>query len=340
VQSIGESRRPLAILAMSERSLADVFSADALARLERTVQLIGPRPVRDFRSLPARDALHRAEIMITGWNAPTVDAAVVDAAPRLAAIVHSAGTVKTFLADDVFRRGIRVSSSAAANAIPVAEFTFASIVFGLKRAGRFAAQLRTTHSTRDTSGMPALGTNDVTIGLVGASRVGREVIRLLRGMHVHVLVSDPFLDVAEADRLGIELVDLDDLCVRSHVLSLHAPLTTDTRGLIGERELALMRDGAVVVNTARGPLIDTEALTAELVTGRLDAYLDVTDPEPLPPDSPLYTLPNVTLTPHIAGALGNEVHRLGDLAVDELERLACGRALEHEVHYADLVRLA
>lgn len=335
-----EGARMPAILAMSEASLAEVFSTRALARLERAVELIGPRPIVEFDSPASRAALAKARIMITGWNPPRVDGKVIDAAPNLHAIVHSAGTVKTFLSEDVLLRGIRVSSCAAANAIPVAEFTFASIVFGLKRAGRFSARLRETHSARDATGMPPIGASGVTIGLVGASRVGREVVRLLRNIDVRILVSDPYLPHAEASALGIELTTLDDLCRRSDVLSLHAPLTAETRGLIGERQLALLHDGAVVINTARGQLIDTVALTAQLVSGRLDAYLDVTDPEPLPEDSPLYELPNVTLTPHIAGALGNEVVRLGDLAVDEIERLVFGAPLQHEIRHADLARIA
>ncbi|MHA7984912.1 hydroxyacid dehydrogenase [Rathayibacter sp. CAU 1779] len=329
-----------AILAMSGPSLAEVFSPRALARLERAVEIVGPRPITEFRSAEARAALASARLMVTGWNAPRVDAAVVAAAPNLRAIVHAAGTVKTFLSEDVFRSGIRVSSCAAANAIPVAEFTFASIVFGLKRVGRFSARLRSTHAPRDVAGLPPIGASGVTIGLIGASRVGREVIRLLSGLDVRVLVSDPYLPEADAALLGIELTDLHDLCRRSDVLSLHAPLTPETRRIIGAHELALLRDGAVVINTARGPLIDTTALTAELVSGRLDAYLDVTDPEPLPEGSPLYDLPNVTLTPHIAGALGNEVLRLGDLAVDEIERLVFGAPLKHEIRHGDLARIA
>ncbi|WP_022900071.1 hydroxyacid dehydrogenase [Humibacter albus] len=334
------STRPSAILAMTPESLADVFSPTARARLERTVTLIGPQPVTDFAHEHARSALQEAQIMITGWEAPPIDVDVIDAAPRLRAIVHAAGTVKTFLSREVFSRGIRVSSCAAMNAIPVAEFTVACIVFGLKRASVFAARLRQTHGVRSTEGMHPIGTNGVTAGLVGASRVGREVIRLLREYDVRVLVSDPYLSDIEALRLGVERVPLPELCRRSDVLSVHAPANESTLGMIGAEELALLHDGAVVINTARGQLIDADALTAELVSGRLDAYLDVTDPEPLPAGSPLYTLPNVVVTPHIAGALGNEVHRLGDLAVDEVARAVTGLPFEHEVRVSDLAHIA
>ena len=337
---MGTTTKPPAILVMSTEALADVFSPAARARLESAVTLTGPQPITSFESALARAALRDAEVMITGWDAPKIDGAILDQAPRLSAIVHSAGTVKTFLSDDVFSHGVRVTTSAAMNAIPVAEFTVACLVFGLKRANRFAARLSATHSSRDASGMPPIGMNGVTIGLVGASRVGREVIRLLRAFDVRILVSDPYLTDDEAARLGVTSTTLDDLCRLSDAVSLHAPSNESTRGMLDAARLALLRDGAVIVNTARGTLIDTAALAPELTSGRLDAYLDVTDPEPLPADSPLYRLPNVTLTPHIAGALGNEVHRLGDLAVDEVLRLVAGLPLEHEVHPTDLAHIA
>lgn len=332
--------RPTAVVVMAEESFAEVFSAQALARLRSVVDLVGPLPIVDFDAPAARAALRDATVMLTGWGTPRIDAAVLDLCPRLEVLAHTAGTVKTFLDQEAFRRGIRVSTAASANATPVAEFTFAAIVFGLKRASRFADQLRTTRHRRSVAGVPPIGANGVTIGILGASRVGREVIRLVRLLHARILVCDPYLTAEEAQRLGVEAVPLDELCRRSDVLTLHAPSTPDTRHIISARELALLRDGAVIVNTARGALIDTAALAAEAVTGRLDAYLDVTDPEPLPEGSPLYSLPNVVLTPHIAGALGNEIHRLGDSAVREVEHYVGRGTLVHELRADELAYTA
>jgi phosphoglycerate dehydrogenase-like enzyme len=332
--------RPRAVVVMAEESFLEVFTADALARLRTAVDLVGPLPITDFDAPSALAALREATVMVTGWGTPRIDTAVLDLAPRLEVVAHTAGTVKTFLDAEAFRRGIRVSTAAAANATPVAEFTFAAIVFGLKRASRFAEQLRTTKRHRSVDGVPPIGTNGVTIGILGASRVGREVIRLVRLLQARILVCDPYLMPEEAGRLGVEVVALDELCRRSDVLTLHAPSTPDTRHIISARELALLRDGAVIVNTARGALIDTDALAAEAETGRLDAYLDVTDPEPLPVGSPLYSLPNVVLTPHIAGALGNEIHRLGDSAVREVEHYVGRGTLVHELRADELAYTA
>ena len=121
---------------------------------------------------------------------------------------------------------------------------------------------------------------------------------------------------------------------------VHAPELPSTRHLVNAERLARMRDGAWLVNTARGSLVDTDALTPECVSGRLCAFLDTPEPEPLPADSPLYDLPNVVLTPHIAGSLGNEIARMGDLAIAEVRRFLAGEPLHHEVRAEDLERIA
>ncbi|MFD0663304.1 NAD(P)-dependent oxidoreductase [Thermocatellispora tengchongensis] len=133
--------------------------------------------------------------------------------------------------------------------------------------------------------------------MVGASRIGRHVLRRLRRFDVEVLLYDPYVNAAEAARLGAEPVGLDDLCRRSHLVTVHAPALPETRHMLDARRLDLLPENAVVVNTARGSLIDTQALTRACATGRISAILDVTDPEPLPPGHPLLAMPNVLVTP-------------------------------------------
>jgi len=189
-----------------------------------------------------------------------------------------------------------------------------------------------------------MGTRGRTIGVVGASSIGRLVIERLRTLDVDVLVADPYLDgdpyLSEMESHGARLVDLDELLASSDLVSLHAPLLDDTRGMIGAAQLARMRDGAWLVNTARGGLVDTDALTIEVASGRLRAFIDTPDPEPLPADSPLYDHEGAVLTPHIAGSLGTEVTRLGNLAVTEVERFVAGEPPLHPVIRADLDRIA
>ena len=161
------------------------------------------------------------------------------------------------------------------------------------------------------------------MGIVGVSRIGRRVIALLKPFDLTVQAHDPYKDATEAGALGVEKLELEAMIDRSDVLTLHAPALEATRHMIDARRLALMKDGAA--------LIDHAAQERELVSGRISAVIDVTGPEVQPASSPLYTLPNVLLTPHIAGAVGNERQRLGSLALGEVERFVKGLPLEHAV---------
>ncbi|MEU5973534.1 hydroxyacid dehydrogenase [Streptomyces sp. NPDC047315] len=288
-----------------------------------------------------RAALASAEVLLTCWGTPVLSAEVLAEAPRLRAVVHAAGSVKGHVTAACWERGLAVSSAAAANALPVAEYALAAILFAGKRvlpSARLHERLRTRHDWRVE--LADAGNYRRTVGVVGASRVGRRVIELLRPFDVAVLLYDPYVGEAEAAALGVVPVELDELCRRSDVVSVHAPELPATRRMFDARRLALLPDGATLVNTARGSLVDQDALVRELVAGRLYAVLDVTDPEVPAVDSPLYTLPNVLLTPHVAGSLGTELHRLADCALDELERYGRGLPFVEPVTAGDLRRWA
>jgi phosphoglycerate dehydrogenase-like enzyme len=248
--------------------------------------------------------------------------------PKLRAILHAAGTVRGFVTDACWERGLLVSSAAHANAIPVAEYTLAAILLSGKNA--------LTRKPLDDN----VGNYGRRVGVIGASRVGRRLLELLHPFELTVSLSDPYVTPDEADALGATLLPLDDLLSTSDVVTLHAPDLPATYRMLDRRRLALIPDGATLINTSRGALIDPIALTDELVSGRLNAVLDVTEPEPLPPDSPLHRLPNVLLTPHIAGSLGNELERLGAAVAEEIERLVSGLPLRHQVLRRDLERVA
>src|SRR3954470_2806053 len=314
-----------------------LFSPAALDRLRAVVSVDPGVVLSDLETPVARARLERAEIILSGWGCPPVDPAILDSAPALRAIVHAGGGVKGHVTPACWERGILVSTAAAANVSPVAEYTLAMILLANKAAHRMARTYERRRAAVDLlAECPNVGNYRKTVGIIGASRIGRRVIELLRPFDLDVLVSDPFLDGAGARRLGVELRELDELLSVSDVVSVHAPALPSTRHMLDARRLALLRDGAVLINTARGSLIDQDALVADLVTGRIDAVIDVTEPEVLPRDSPLFELPNVVLTPHIAGALGVEVRRLGESALDELERYARGEPFSHPVTRADL----
>ena len=205
----------------------------------------------------------------------------------------------------------------------MAEYTLAAILFANKRVFQLNQFYRQHKENRApwTREAPEVGNYNKTIGIVGASHVGRLVIDYLKPFDLRVLLYDPYVTPLAARELGATKVGLSELLSGSDVVSLHAPLLKDTQHMIGARELSLMRDHSTLINTARGRLIEQDALLAELGKGRLFAVLDTTDPEVLPPDSPFYQLPNVFLTPHIAGSLGDETQRLTDYIVAEVETI-------------------
>ncbi|MYW14800.1 hydroxyacid dehydrogenase [Streptomyces sp. SID2955] len=334
------AERPRALFAMTPQNVPLVFPPELLARLRACTDVDPALVAQDFTVPRVRETLARTEILITGWGCPRLDPAALDAAPRLRAVLHAAGSVKGFAGPEVWRRGIAVSSAAAANALPVAEYALAMILLAGKDVFALRDRMRERRAVPYDGLLPRVGNHGRRVGVVGASRTGRRLIELLRPHDLAVALADPYVDAPEAARLGVPLLPLDDLLRTCDVVSLHAPQTAETHRLLGARELALMPTGSVLINTARGALVDPEALVAELRTGRLSAVLDVTDPEPLPADSPLYGLPNAFVTPHLAGSLGNEVARLGRVVVEEAERLASGGALLHTVDPGTLERTA
>ncbi|MFD9700742.1 hydroxyacid dehydrogenase [Lentzea sp. NPDC059081] len=297
---------------------AGVMSADAagavltpvLADLTALCEFGGVFP--DFARLPDVD------LLVTGWGCPPITAEVLARLPRLRAIVHTAGSVRGFVTDACWERGIAVSSAAQANALPVAEYTLAMILLSGKRVLERAREYRASRRTAVYDVPASVGNHGATIGILSASLIGRRVIELLRPHDFHVLVHDPF--VTEVD--GAESVGITELFRRSDVVSVHTPLLPETRGLVSGELLASMRDDAVLINTARGAVVDQDALAAEV--GRIRAVLDVTDPEVLPADHPLWRSDAVLITPHLAGSQGNEWVRLGRHAVEEVGRWVAG----------------
>nr|EIF91969.1 2-hydroxyacid family dehydrogenase [Streptomyces tsukubensis NRRL18488] len=331
--------RPRVLLAMGPGVSARLFTARQSARLTALARTDPGLVAHDLRSpSPAvRDALAAAEVLLTCWGAPVLDPGALAAAPALRAVVHAAGSVKEHVTDACWERGIAVSSAASANAVPVAEYTLAAILFAGKRvlsSARRYAELRAAHDWG--AELSGLGNHRRTVGIVGASRTGRRLVELLRPFDLDVLVYDPYTPAPP----GAVAVGLDELCARSDTVSVHAPQLPETRRLLDARRLGLLPDGATLINTSRGSLVDGPALVRELVSGRLYAVLDVTEPEVPPRDSPLYSLPNVLLTPHLAGSLGNELHRMAELALDELERYANGLPFAEPVTRESLTRSA
>ena len=316
----------------------DLFGESDLDRLRALGPLLNTEPIGAWDD-EANAVLAEAEVIVGHWGCPPLDEAMLDRAPRLGLFAYAAGTVKMTLTDAVWDRDIRVTSGANANAEPVAEFTLAAILFANK--GVLWRRGPADYSAMSAMGDRQWGNYARTVGIVGASLIGRRVIELLRAFpHLSVTLYDPYVTPEEATSLGVEKLELEELCARADVLSIHAPALPETMHMIGGDQLSALPDGATVINTARGPLIDHEALMPYLASGRLYAILDVTDPEPLPEDSPLLEMPNVWLSPHLAGSQGTELARMTDYVIEEVRRWSASEPALNEVTRDRLATMA
>lgn len=324
--------RPRAALAMAPDAADGLLDAGALAELAELTDLVPPPALTDFGTERARRVLADTELLITGWGCPPIDEGTLAAAPRLRAIVHTAGSVRGHVGGACWRRGIEVSTAAAANALPVAEYTLAMILLANKRVLESARDYRAARAREHWQYVgPGHGNYQRTVGILSASRVGRRVIELLRPHDLEVLLYDPYVTPEEAAEWGARATGLAELFATSDVVSVHTPLLPETRGLVSRELLTTLRPDATLINTARGAVVDQQALTEALLAGRIRAVLDVTDPDPLPPDHPLWTCDNVLLTPHVAGSQGTELRRLATLAINEVRRWVRGEGFAHAV---------
>ena len=278
--------------------------------------------------------LKDVDLLFSGWWGTKLDQALLNAAPRLQAVFFGGGSVRTVVSDEFWRRAIPLSTAAAANAVPVAEFTFAQIILSLKHVWGHARELQTNR--RYISYRPeerrVPGAYKSTVGIVSLGLIGRRVREMLRMLDVRVLAFDPYVTGEEAEALGIELVPLDTLFRQSDVVTLHTPLLEETAGMVTGDHIASMKHGATLINTARGEIVRENEMV-EILRQRPDlfALLDVTVKEPLPPDSQLFSLTNVFLTPHIAGSMDGECRRMGEYMIDEAERFLNGETLQWEI---------
>lgn len=320
--NLRQSARLTAAFAMRPGLSHRLFGPGQLGRIHAVADLDEDLTISDFGQADPH-LLAALDVLVTGWGCPDIGAAQLDAMPRLRAIVHAGGTVKDHVGAYVWSRDILVTTAADANAYPVAEYTLAAILL----AGKGVPELASAYA-RDPCFSPAsrpdIGNYGRTVGIIGASRVGRRLIELLAPFDFTVLLYDPYLSDADPVLTRASRVSLDGLFRRASIVSIHAPLLPETAGMVGSRQFALMSPGAVLINTARGAIVDHDALVAAVRGKGVRAILDVTAPEPLPASHPLRGLPGVILTPHVAGSLGNELHRLGETAVHELELLAAG----------------
>ena len=330
---------PTVVAVVPEGLFAEFFSADDAARLRAVAARLGGSFVRVDRLADAE--LADARIVITSWGVGPFDAAVLATLPKLALIAHTGATIKPFATDALFDRGILVTQAGAGMARSVAEVSLTFTLALLHRVPEMHNALRAPGSWYDAE---SVGVQHEILGapiaVIGASRTGRAYLELLRALGAEPLLVDPTIDADAAGALGAELVPLDRALQRAQIVAVHAPTLPETHHLIGRRELALLRDGAGLVNTARSWLVDEAALIDEVRSGRLSAAVDVFDEEPFAADSPFRALPGALVTPHRAAGTSEGRLRQGRIVADELDAFVEGRPLVHAVGREQLASMA
>jgi phosphoglycerate dehydrogenase-like enzyme len=323
---VAMSSRPVAFVTASGSLAETVFPAPVRAELESFAEAryndLGRRP--DEAELIAR--LRDVDACITTWGAPDFTPAVLAAAPRLKVIAHGAGSIRGFVCPEAFARGIVVTNAAGVIAHYVGEMALTLTLACLRDIPNYSRALKEDRAWGASVAGPPDTLFGQRVGLIGFGSTGREFARLLPPFGVELLCYDPFVVPERMAAYGARPATLEEILTTCRVISLHAAQLPSTRGLLSAERLRTIPDGTVLVNTARGSIVDLEALTAELATGRLRAALDVFDPlEPLPPDHPLRDLPNVILTPHVSGPVPSAYHEMGRKVVQDTRMVLSGQ---------------
>lgn len=316
---------PIICMAIEPEVLGALFTPQHLEQLRsRGDLLVDPAGT-------GAELMARCDILITGWGSPRLPDRR-EPGCRARYVVHSAGSIRSVIPQSLIADGVRASQASAGMSQAVAEFALTLCLCLRRHVHTFD---RTMTGTADWQIRSRAGLGEsmaaARVGVVGASRTGRSFIGMVRALGAQVTVYDPYLSDEDAAALGVTRADLLQLCSTSDIVAVHAPVTDETRAMLGAREFAAMRDGTIFVNTARPAVVDQQAMLRELLSGRLRAGLDVFDREPLPHGHPLLGLPNVMVMPHQAGATRQARECQGTIVTEEVRRYLSGEVLHHEV---------
>ncbi|MBO0777599.1 MAG: hydroxyacid dehydrogenase [Ktedonobacteraceae bacterium] len=326
-----QAKQPKVAVLLTPARRAEVLTAEAQRQLASLATVVIPEgPTLSAGELPT--LLDGAVACLTGWGTPSLSEALLAGCPTLRLVAHTAGSVRNLVPLPAIERGLKVSHAAAMIADSVAEYVVSQALLCCRHLHEIDQAMKTGQDWSDVRrAYPGRLLGSKIVGVVGTGRVGRAVIRLLKVFGCRLLAYDPYLTAEQAEQLGVEMTGLDDLMARSDLVTLHAPVLPETKGMIGATQLAKLRDQAILINAARASLVDEEALYHELVSGRIFAVLDVFTQEPLPLDSRFRALPNVLLSPHAAGHTIDTHLRQGQAMVDEVRRFLAGEALHYEI---------
>jgi len=333
--------KPKALYILDLNNLDLIYGPEEQAELSRLAKFIAP-PQSPESVLENPAILDEVEVIFSGWGGPVLDEAFLANAKRLEAVFYGAGTVRWMLTPSFWERDLIITNAVAANAIPVAEYCLATILLSMKQFWTRSRETRENRGwIRQSHERSAAGNFRSTAGFISLGAIARRTLELLEPFEIRRKAYSTSLSEAEAVKLNIEKASLETIFETCDVISLHTPNLPSTQGMIRGEHFELMKPGATFINTARGAVVNEPEMCAVLARRpEITAVLDVTHPEPPLPDAAVARLPNVVLTPHIAGSLGRECHRLGKFMLEEFKRYLDGQPLHYRITREAFDRMA
>jgi len=326
------------LVSIPEGTVRDTFIPESTAALLHTLGEVKWNPLsRNYTPEELRQELSGVDVCLTGWGHPRFDEAVLSGADRLRLVAHTGGSVASLASHALYQRGVRVISGNEVYARSVAESVIAYALTVLRDIPGYLSEMRESGWRPDN--FKNEGLLDQTVGLVGFGAIARYTAAMLRAFDAKIKVFSRHMSAAEAAELGVETASLEEIMSSCRIISVHSAATPATRCQISRELLQKISPGAVFINTARGSVVDEEALAQELRTGRFRAILDVYGQEPLPMDSPLRGLPGVYLMPHMGGPTIDQRRRVTERLIQDIRALLDGAPLSMEITEEAAVRM-
>ena len=330
--------KPKVLFAVNTGQREEIFAPETLDRLESFADVVYHQGTDNMKEEELVASITGRQGLVTCWGSPSITDEVLEAAPELRIISHSAGSIRTYIHEGVFERGITVTNASSAIAVSVSETTLGLIFGSLRHLMDHNERLRGGKGGGDFG--PTHELTGSTVGIVGMGEVGRRVMNLLGAFNCRILVYDPHRPGDQIERNGGTPVALEDLMAESDIVSIHAPNIPSNYHMITADLLGMLRDDALLVNTARGELIDEDALIREAGSGRIRAALDVFEAPAVEVAAKLEGAPHAILTPHIAGRSTEARRRQGEVVVEDLGLFFSGNTPKNLVTREMLVWMA
>lgn len=323
-----------ALIATARDSIFNTFFTEENIKLTNSLgTIVWNQSEEKLNIEDVKDKLSDCEVYVTTWGCPRLDDEILKYAPNIKLLCHLCGTVVPVISDEMWEKGIRVISGNDYFAESVAEGTIAYMLTSLREIPSYSYNLKVNHKWKNPSA-PTEGLLGKTVGIVSYGAIAKHLVRMLQVFRVKIKVYDIApLPEEDKSKYGIEQVpSLEELFETSDIVTVHTPLNDHTYHLINKKHFSLLKNGALFVNTSRGPVIDEAALVEVLNTGRFSAVLDVYEKEPPEKDDPLFNCPNLIMMPHMGGPTTNLRQIIThDLLIEARDFIDNGTPLKHEI---------